>query len=237
MISSLIAKVIDKYADIITLYDEISKGYIHWRSKGWSIVNIVRYCGEGILADLGSGHCIQGYTGLKVSNVNYVLCLDISPGMLTKGKNMFQHSNIIDFIATDITSIPLRKKCLKCALVIASLHHLDYRDLVKALYEIRRTMLDRGLVIITTWSPWQLRFLPKLIMNYLLKLLDPLVNPRIILVPWRRRNIKLLRIYFLYTLKELLNLSKMLGFKILSFGYYSPHRRGSINTYLVLLNP
>ncbi len=233
MIANLVKWFIRKYSDIIAVYEELSSGYIHWRVRPWDIIKLVR---GKYIADLGSGHCVQGSSIVSEGRSVYTLCLDLSPSMLAKGKIRFKDL-MLDFIASDALAIPLRSRSINALLTIAALHHLDINELVRALSEIRRVVHSGGIILITTWSPWQSRFLVKLIAMYLMKVLDVRIHPREFLIPWRSKSRTILRCYVLYSLKELINVVKKLGFKVISSGYFRPYPKGSSNIYIIALNP
>ncbi len=218
----------------MSIYNAIAEGYVHRRVRGWSIVRVVR--GRYVL-DLGSGTCIQGVEVYKLGNATYVLCLDISTEMLRLGRHKYYNTYLLDFIAADAAYLPIKSRGLDAIVSIALLHHIEPRVLDKVIKEIARVLRDFGLILITTWYPWQTRFAKHLIINYILKMLIPKVFPRKVLVPWRRRNIKILRTYYLYTLKEL---ELMLGrrFKILVKCLYSPFKKwrtSNLNNALIAI--
>jgi len=233
MIANLIKWFIKRYSDIMVTYEELSRSYIHWRVRPW---NITKLMSGKYVVDLGSGHCVQGSSVIDRGKSVYTLCLDLSPSMLSLGKERFKDL-MLEFIACDATAIPLRDKSINALLSIAALHHLTINELMRALNEIKRVVRKGGMILITTWSPWQSRFLVRLIAMYLMKLLDIRINPREFLIPWRSKSRKLLRYYILYSLDELSSIMNRLGLKVISSGYFKPYLRSSNNVYIVALNP
>ena len=221
--------------DVAEVYDEIAEGYVHWRARAWPVVKLVR--GRRI-SDLGSGPCVNGAEVVGKGNAEYVACLDISLRMLEMGLRKYGGKLLIDFIAGDIRFLPFRSKSLDSILLIAVLHHISPKDIGKVLGEVARVARELGLILITTWSPWQVRFLVHLIRNYLVKLVNPRIFPRKILVPWRKKGMTYFRTYYLYTLTELRNLvAKYVRPKVLLSSMYSRSRkaRSSQNNLIIAI--
>ena len=213
--------------DPMLIYDIIARGYRHWRTRGWSIVKVIK--GRYVL-DLGSGTCIQGVELFRrYGGASYIICIDISTKMLEIGREEFFEENLIDFIAADASYLPLKNSGIDGILAIASLHHIDPETLPKVINEMARVIRKGRLILITTWYPWQLTFIPKLIINYLVKLLVPTMFPRKLLVPWRRRGMKVLRTYYLYTMNELDEVLRR-KFKVLVKCLYTPFKRRSLSS-------
>ncbi|MCD6428346.1 MAG: class I SAM-dependent methyltransferase [Desulfurococcales archaeon] len=209
--------------DVAEVYDEIAEGYVHWRARAWPIVKLVR--GRKI-SDLGSGPCTNGAEVVGRGSAEYAICLDISLRMLEMGLRKYGGKLLIDFIAGDIRFLPFRSKSLDSILLIAVLHHISPKDIGKVLGEVARVVHELGLILITTWSPWQARFLIHLIRNYLMKLVYPRIFPREVLVPWRKKGVTYFRTYYLYTLTELKNLvAKYVKPRVLLSSMYSRSRK------------
>ena len=221
--------------DVAEVYDEIAEGYVHWRARAWPVVKLIR--GRRI-SDLGSGPCVNGAEVAGRGSAEYAVCLDISLRMLEIGLRKYGGKLLVDFIAGDIRYLPFRSKSLDSILLIAVLHHISPKEIGRVLSEVARVVRELGLILITTWSPWQVRFLVHLIRNYLLKIVNPRIFPRKILVPWRRKGVTYLRTYYLYTLTELRNLVvKYIRPRALLCSMYSRSRkaRSSQNNLIIAI--
>ncbi len=221
--------------DAAEVYDEIAEGYVHWRARAWPIVKLVR--GRRI-SDLGSGPCVNGAEVVGGGGAEYAVCLDISLRMLEIGLRKYGSKLLMDFIAGDVRYLPFRSKSLDSILLIAVLHHISPKEIGRVLSEVARVVRELGLILITTWSPWQARFLVHLIRNYLMKLVNPRVFPRRVLVPWRKRGVTYFRTYYLYTLTELRNLvAKYVKPRVLLSSMYSRSRkaRSSQNNLIIAI--
>jgi len=221
--------------DIISVYEEIAEGYIHWRARAWPIIRLVR--GKRI-SDLGSGPCINGADMVRRGTAEYAVCLDISVSMLSAGRKMYGKNLLIDFVAGDMRNLPFRERSFDSVISIAVLHHFGPREIKTVLSEISKILCNFGLVIITTWAPWQTRFVIKIIRNYLMKILNPRIFPRKVIVPWRRKGITYPRVYYLYTLSELKSMvAHYIKPRILISGTYSKSKkaRAPQNNFVIAL--
>ncbi len=221
--------------DAAEVYDRIAEGYVHWRTRAWPIVKLVR--GRRI-SDLGSGPCVNGAEVVGRGEAEYAVCLDISLRMLEIGLRKYGNKLLVDFVAGDVRYLPFRSKSFDSILSIAVLHHISPKEIGRVLSEVARIVRELGLILITTWSPWQARFLVHLIRNYLMKLVNPRVFPRKVLVPWRKRGVTYFRTYYLYTLTELRNLvAKYVKPRVLLSSMYSRSRkaRSSQNNLIIAI--
>ena len=216
-------KSLKNKVDIISVYDEIAEGYVHWRARAWPIVKLVK--GRRI-SDLGSGSCVNGAEVIRRGNAEYAVCLDISVKMLEIGQRVYGGKLLIDFVAGDMRNLPFREKSFDSIISIAALHHFNPREIKIVLSEISRVLRSLGLIVVTTWSPWQVRFLIQIIRNYLIRIMNPYMFPRRVLVPWRRKGVSYLRVYYLYTLNELRNMVvKYVRPRALLYSTYSKSRK------------
>jgi SAM-dependent methyltransferase len=217
------------------IYEKISLGYHHWRPKSWSISRIVvkgRYA-----ADLGSGPCQNGIYLAKARKYNYVICIDLSSNMLKVGMDHLIKNYTavpVDFIQADFRYAPLRFDAFDAEIAIASFHHLPPNDLLQAIQRIKESLKRLGLLVVTTWSPWQARFIFNILLNIFKKLFLRRQYIREFYVPWRRGVTTYFRYYYLYTLSELKNFLEVNGFKVISMGYYTPKKKKrSENLYVI----
>lgn len=219
--------------DVLEVYDNIAPGYSSWRGRPWKIVNLVK---GGLVLDLGSGHCINGAYLANRKDVRYLICLDISPSMLEEARKLLSKRGVslAEFIAADATAIPLRDESIDSIVSIAMIHHLPGSEARKVFREVTRILKPLGMAIVTSWSKRQLRFIPRTLLIYFLKLLR-IPGPYDYRVSWRKKGKSYVRRYFLYEAEELKRLSEDVGLKVLSYGYIT--RSNSLNSYAMLLKP
>ncbi len=233
----LINYIISKYGDVLSAYDIIGSSYLYVR-RYWDVVKVLCVSGGlGYVLDAGSGPCNQGLGLVRLCGTHLLVCLDISAELLRAGREYcLRHSNsVTEFVAGDLRMLPFRNDVFSAILSIAVLHHLTHNDLAKALRELGRTLSKSGLILMSTWTPWQLRFLPWLIITYLIKLLYFKSPVRVALVPWRvRRRYKVLRYYVLHTISEISKVLERIGFNILVKCIYTPFKRKVIKNNLII---
>lgn len=219
--------------EALEVYDEISHGYASWRGRAWDLVRVLK---EGVVLDLGSGHCLNGvYLGAK-KRVDYLICVDIAPSMLLEARRLARRKGFLraDFVAADAAAIPLRDSSVDSLISIALVHHLPKEELLKVAGEVSRVLRPTGLALITSWSKRQLRFARQTLRIYLMKLLG-IPGPHDYRVKWRTRSRAYVRRYFLYEVEDLEGIAKKVGLKVASRGYVS--RSNSLNSFVVLTKP
>ncbi len=229
-----------KYADILSAYEVIGSRYVYTR-KYWDLVKLVCFNKQRLkyVLDAGSGPCNQGYGVLNLCNTSLIACLDISNEVLKSGKVNYLgklSKGLMEFIAGDLRKMPFRDEVFDSVVSIATLHHLEANDLLIALREIKRVTKSSGTVLISTWSPWQIRFILWLIISYICKVINPKIPARRVLVPWKIKRLKrkVLRYYVLYTLSEIRSFIKEVGLKEVISDIYTPFKRRFVKNNFVL---
>ena len=212
-------------------YTAIAEGYTSWRNKPWPIALISR---PGIILDLGSGACINGVEAAKKTQ-SYVVCLDYSPSMTRLAKKIAERKNVpADQIVADMSLLPLRENSFNTILAIASLHHIPPTLTGFLARQLNAVLKRGGLLIATVWSWRQTQFVLQTLINMIRTCLGQTGYPRRYSVKWKTRKRTYTRIYYLYTLEELVHLLRDAGFKPISMGYYSPFKQKSQNIYIVV---
>jgi len=212
-------------------YTAIAEGYTSWRNKPWPIALMSR---PGAILDLGSGACINGVEAAKKTQ-SYVVCLDYSPSMTRLAKNIAERKNVpADQIVADMSLLPFRENSFNTILAIASLHHIPPTLTGFLAHQLNAVLKRGGLLIATVWSWRQTQFVLQTLINMIRTCLGLIGYPRRYSVKWRTRKRTYTRIYYLYTLEELVHLLRDAGFKPVSMGYYSPFKQKSQNIYIVV---
>jgi SAM-dependent methyltransferase len=215
-------------------YTAIAEGYTSWRNKPWPIAMISR---PGAILDLGSGACINGVEAAKRTN-SYVVCLDYSPSMTRLAKKISERKNVpADQIVADMSLLPFRENSFSTILAIASLHHIPPTLTGFLARQLNAVLKRGGLLIATVWSWRQTQFVLQTLINMIRTCLGQTGYPRRYSVKWKTRKRTYTRIYYLYTLEELVHLLQEAGLKIISKGYYSPFKRRSQNIYVIATKP
>jgi ubiquinone/menaquinone biosynthesis C-methylase UbiE len=212
-------------------YTAIAEGYTSWRNKPWPIALISP---PGDILDLGSGACVNGVEAAKRTN-SYVVCLDYSPSMIRLAKKIAERKNVpADQIVADMSLLPFRENSFSSILAIASLHHIPPTLTGFLARQLNAVLKRGGLLIATVWSWRQIQFVLQTLINMIKTCLGLIGYPRRYSVKWRTKKRIYTRIYYLYTLEELVHILQDAGFKLVSMGYYSPFKQKSQNTYIVV---
>lgn len=182
--------------------------------------------GEKVL-DSGCGNG-RFYPLLKEKGVKY-FGADNSEKLVAIAKNKYPEA---DFIVADALKLPFEDNYFDKIFSIAVLHHIPSKELrLEFLEEAKRVLKKDGVIIIAVWKfhqPKEFFYLFKytifkLFRNSQLDFMD-------IEEPWGKRA---KRYYHWFFKKELDNLAKEAGFKIIGVGFTKNKRGNRKNIYLV----
>jgi ubiquinone/menaquinone biosynthesis C-methylase UbiE len=150
----------------------------------------------GNVLDLGSG---SGRHLTKIKNGKIYL-VDFSEKMIELAKKKAKKLNIIaEFIVADVTKLPLKDNFFDYAICISALHCISPKYHKKAVSELYRVMKPNSKSLIGVWNFNSKRFNQKQGKEKLIKWTD-----------------KGERYYYLFEEKEIHNLFRAAGFKIIS---------------------
>jgi tRNA (uracil-5-)-methyltransferase TRM9 len=128
-------------------------------------------------------------------------------------------------------SLPIFQLCFDAALLVSVLHHLITKeDRVNALSELRRVLKEGGVALITVWARYQLHIIVKILKTILKGYRGSSV--------WDTRICSALgcRYYHFYSIKELINDAKEVGFKVIDSGAYeAPGKGSSRKNYFIIV--
>lgn len=165
---------------------------------------------KGNVLDLGCG---SGRNFTKINGITYGV--DFSENMLRYAEEHAREKNIdVKLIKSDVISLPFKNNFFDQAIFVATLHCVpSSKKRKQALRELLRIIKPKARALITVWDYNQPRFRNK---------------RKESLLPWKYKNKKYMRYYYLYDKEEIVNLLKKVGFKIVkvydkkdSSGYYS----------------
>ena len=128
--------------------------------------------------------------------------LDFSKSMLKQAEKLAKKNKVkIKLIKSDMLNLTFKNNEFDYLLHIASLHHIKTeKNILKALEESYRVLKPKGLMLLTVWNKFQLRFLFK---------------PKELQIPWKVKEKEYLRDYHPFNYFELRKLIKNTNFKIL----------------------
>jgi ubiquinone/menaquinone biosynthesis C-methylase UbiE len=151
---------------------------------------------RGNILDLGSG---SGRHLTKIKNGKMYL-VDFSEKMIELAKKKAKKMKInAEFFVTDMTKLPFEKNFFDYSICICALHCLEPKNHKKVISELYRVMKKSSKSLISVWNFNSKRFNQK--------------NGKEKLIGWRDKG---KRYYYLFEEKEIHDLFKKAGFKIIS---------------------
>ena len=151
---------------------------------------------KGKVLDLGSG---SGRNMKKIKNGKMYL-VDFSEEMLKLAEKKAKKEKIpAEFVVADLTKLPFEKNFFDYAISISAFHCLKPKQHKKAIQELYRVMKPKSKALIGVWNFHSKRFNQK--------------KGKEKLVDWQDKG---KRYYYLFEEKEIHDLFKKAGFKILS---------------------
>jgi len=131
--------------------------------------------------------------------------VDFSKKMVENAREMFRRRKLTaKFRIGDLIDIPFEDDFFDYVICIASFHHLNKKDQVKSLKEIKRVLKNNGKLYLTVWNKWQGKFL---------------FSKKEKSMSWKIKDKVFERYYYFFNFFEIKKLLKKSGFKIeKSFG-------------------
>jgi tRNA (uracil-5-)-methyltransferase TRM9 len=153
----------------------------------------------GRLLNIG---CAHGPDFLPFKDKFDLWGLDSSPVMISlASKYSDKYKFAASLLVADAVSLPFKDKSFDYIISVAAHHHiLDKLGRMRAFRELRRVLKPGGEVFLTVWNRWQKDFIGK---------------GEQIIAPWKIKNQKLLRHYYLFTYPGITGLLKSAGFEVM----------------------
>lgn len=225
-------------------YDEIAEEFSATRKTMWpELADLDKYAkaGDKVL-DIGCGNGrLFGYLSEKVKDFSYT-GIDVSGKLIEIAQKDFAGKGA-EFKAFDGINIPYSGPPaggFDAVFCLATLPHLPGEELrLKFLRNIKKAVKPGGLLIITCWNLWQIKFISnqiKMIANFITDKISG--NEQYdwgdFYIPWRKRDGKIVhRYYHSFTQKELGSLLKKSGWEIKELGYKKRHGAKNFNLFAV----
>ena len=179
------------------VWNTIADSFHHTRKSPWKFV--IEYIEQlpkaGITADLGCGN--GRHTLPLAQQSKQVYAVDFSEELLKIAQKQIESQGITNvcFLHANISTLPLQSEIIDYALMIASLHNLEYKaNRIKAMKELYRILKPGGTALLTVWNRQHKAYDPDQ---------QPLHEPGDTLIHWRQHGLNEARFYHLYTLDEL----------------------------------
>jgi ubiquinone/menaquinone biosynthesis C-methylase UbiE len=207
------------------IFDRMAPGWYsrrHWTIFRPELEELAEKWRQGRLLNIGCGH---GADFLPFSKSFQLYGLDISAGMLHYAEKYARKFNFsVGLVHGDASNLPFSGEAFDWAISVAAYHHLDNtRDRQNAFLELKRVLKPGGQAFVTVWNRWQPAFWLK---------------PKEVRVSWRTKETDLPRYYYLFSRRELENMVRKSGFRILrsysEASYRLPVKQFSRNICLLL---
>ena len=184
------------------VFNEIAPSWYnfrHWSRFRRELEALARRWRRGKLLNIGCGH---GPDFLPFRQSFELHGVDFSSEMLKLAQKYAAKFDLaVSLAAADVRYLPYAEGTFDRAISVATYHHLEGKEeRLKALRELGRVLKPGGEALITVWNRWQPRFW---------------FRRREIVVPWRTRDRRLERYYYLFSYGELEKLVKRAGFELL----------------------
>ena len=161
---------------------------------------------SGNLLNIGCGH---GADFLPFTANFELFGIDFSEEMIKLARKYGEKYRFSANLAVaEACELPFKDACFDHIIAIAIYHHLKDEQRPLAFKELKRVLKPGGEAFIAVWNRWQPRFWS---------------GRHEILQPWKTKEKTLYRYYNLFSYKELVNLAKGEGFKVVRAFFQSPH--------------
>ncbi len=208
-------------------YEVVASSY---RRRPWNIVSKVEEYSSRIelIGDMGCG--IGSNLDILLNSGRKGVALDYSYRMLIKSLGFFARKkklHRIILVNADMRMLPFRDSVFDALIYISSLHHIPYRsNRISVLKEAYRVLRNNGVLLITVWARYQLKFVPRILANLLTRILGRIESVGDVVEEKIVQGKPLYRYHHLYTLNELVKDIKYAGFDVLEKGVFYPTRKG-----------
>ncbi len=211
-------------------YNLISDDFSRTRMNAWEEIKFLfdNYLKAGDKAlDIGCGN--GRYYDLIKSKGSFYTGLDNSGKLVEIARKMHPSA---DFVLGEGLALPFSDSYFNRIFAIAFLHHIPSKELrLKFLSEAKRTLSSGGTLIITVWKFHRIKEIFLLLKYTLLKLLGiSKLGFKDIFEPWANKT---KRYYHWFSKRELENLAKQSGFKIIKSGIAKNKKNNRRNIYIV----
>lgn len=189
------------------VWDSLAEGWNNFRRKPfpYTVLKLSDKWKKGKILDLGCGN---GRNLVPFSEKGFdCYGVDFSEKMLEYAKGRFSKRKLTaEFKFGDLAKIPFEDNFFDYIICIASFHHLNKKDQIKSLNEIKRVLKEDGKLYLTIWNKWQGKFL---------------FGKKEKFMSWKIKDEIFERYYYFFNIFEIKRLLRKFGFKIeKSFGIF-----------------
>ncbi len=159
--------------------------------------------------------------------------VDNSENLLTEAKKLYPETSDIQFIESDMLTIPLSDLETDLIFSLRAFHHLPTEKLqLQALHEMKRILKKNGLLILTVWNLWQKDYAQELGKAFIHTIMTfGRSSFRDIYIGW---NTKHKRYYHAFTEGKLKKLVHKAGFELLTSVSRKEQQKIGIHDYIII---
>lgn len=210
------------------IFNQIATGWYNFRHRSifrTELEALARRWRKGRLLNVG---CAHGPDFIPFKKSFELYGVDFSPKMIELARNYADKYKLsVNLLEADARNLPFADNSFDRAIAVATYHHIEDNDeRLQALRDLQRVLKPGGEAFITVWNRWQPRFWLK---------------TKNVLVPWRSKDKKLYRYYYLFSYRELEGLTRKAGFEVVSSSaeskYHFPLKTFSRNICILLKKP
>lgn len=210
--------------EVTESYNAIAGEFSNSRSYNWADFEFFKpYLSKNAeIVDLGcgNGRLIKFLDQYYLGNDYRYIGIDNSENLLKHAQHQFPRKV---FLPGDQLNLPLESGQADLILNVAAFHHIPSRNLrLEALLEMKRILKKNGVLILTVWNLWQLKYLKQIFSAFIQSLISfGNLAPNDLFIPWKNSHKKVLatRYYHNFLPWELRSLVKKSGFKIVKSFY------------------
>jgi SAM-dependent methyltransferase len=182
------------------VFNQIAPGwynYRHWTIFRRELEALAKEWGRGLLLNIGCGHGADFLPFVKDFELYGV---DFSGEMIKYARKYAEKFDFnVNLAIADVRQLPYNNEAFDYVIAVATYHHLKKDQQAEAMQELKRVLKPGGKAFVTVWN----RLLPRF-----------WFRGAEVQVPWRMKDKKLFRYYYLFSYGELVKLAKKTGLKV-----------------------
>ncbi|MEK7167062.1 MAG: methyltransferase domain-containing protein [Patescibacteria group bacterium] len=210
-------KIAEEFSDTRQYLWEDLKEFNQYIQNGDTILDLG--CGNGRLFELFNNKKIN-YFG--IDNCEKLIEIAKEKYKLTK----------VNFFIEDALDLSFEDQKFDVIFCVAVFNHIPSKELrIKVLENIKRVLKKDGILIMTNWNLYQKKFFFFVIKNFFKKIIfyfsKTIMNLDFgdVFMPWKLKDEIIHRYYHAFTMRELSELFKKTGFKVIKKYYTQKHKK------------
>jgi ubiquinone/menaquinone biosynthesis C-methylase UbiE len=181
-------------------WSAIADSWTHLRAR--PLPEVIEFCSSiekpGLVLDIACGNCRNLIPFLErgFSCVGF----DFSKSMVREAKNFLKRKNLsANLLIADVTNLPFKEKAFDYVIFTRALHHIPTKKArIETLNEVKRTIKEKGEILITVWR----RFYPQFLTDFFSNIFEKKFEFGDTYKKWTYHGKVYKRFYHLYSEKE-----------------------------------